>query len=273
MDQSPVNSSTSTPVPPLNPASPSKVNPKDASELLGLKKTETSWVEEAKSQIEQDTLAANILSLDSKVMPDRSQLYVVLIYVLSNEIDQHGNHGVIFIEGTYPRLDMASKKAKEISRNTGMPNVYVFPTCKLQLLNTKNPSASIKTSVVETVKMEADRLEKQEKIRQHKEIIERKNLENAIDKDRAAVKTPESIEHYRSKWQEYLVLKSLQERLFKQLRENKELVQQAKQKIQESNKLYPSHEANWIAETEKLTQITGDNELLISLTNRWKKHR
>jgi len=73
--------------------------------------TISEWSIKAQKHIEQSNLVKSILNL-TKIIPDKSQVYSVLCYVLTEKVSHDGSHGVLFIEGTYPREDMAKKEPK-----------------------------------------------------------------------------------------------------------------------------------------------------------------
>jgi len=233
-----------------------------------------SWDSEAKQQIEQSSLVKSILNL-SRIIPDKSQVYSVVCYVLTEEVSPDGSHGVLFIEGTYPREDMAKKRAQELVNETGIPNCYVVPTCKVLTLNTKAPTRKHKVTYLENGHLlsEAEKLDRQRKKKQLQELEDAKRIQQLTEKAKIDSNKSGTIEEYRKCWENYFALKMMQKSLFIQIRQNKELLKQASSKLVTSAEKNPEHEDNWLEDTKKILSKLNKSDLFPRFEKDWKKHR
>ncbi len=208
--------------------------------------------------------AINSFKLMAKKKPPTGQEFCVIGYFLTDVISPEGSRGMWFLVGTYPRADMAKKKAISLIEETGINSIYAMKTCEWQDINDKFEPNRIK--VVPTGR---DARLKEQHLKEYKQTTKEYKREREIaqemDEEQERELHPDQIEYYTRQW--YLAIRnqSTVKQLIQQLQEATDSMNLRIKNIRDVYQQHPEFEDQWLEILAKKLPKRGEDAILKSL--------
>ena len=230
------------------------------------------------SGVDNSTLIEQLKKLTQQFKPDPSQSYLVWVKFLTKEISSKGEHGIYYIVGIYPRADQALEVAQKIIETTGIPNVYVEPTGRINTLQQTDPNAKTgvidpKTSqnnkrIVDRMAAVQEDLFKQAEEDQLFSI----NRKNAIDSEKLSRDDNDSLEYYAHLWFRFFTMKAHNDEQQKTAGQiSKKLVSLTKE-INQLQVGHPDYKEKWLPHYQKYCEKTGETYLYDQLKTQYGEY-
>ena len=175
-------------------------------------------------------------------VPKSDQKYTVVHYLIPEEVEKGGDHGLIFIDSSYSTAEDAIKRGKILLKKTNISGITVIPNCTFKRIGVANTGE--KTIYVNTDKDKKKQLNNKlddiwrENLKESrgelKEQARRDKLREKISKEHMMSDEPGNIEYYHRRW--YLAVKN-----YVNMKKNEELVKYYQdmydKRINDTNKL------------------------------------
>lgn len=228
---------------------------------------------------DNSTIIQQLKKLTQTFRPDPSQSYMVWIKLLTKEISSKGEHGLYYVVGTYPRADQALELAKKIIEETGIVNVYVEPTGRINTLQQSDPNArkgviNLKTPqknkrIVNQMAAVQEDLFKQAEEDQLFSLTRK----NTIDGEKGARSKPGSLSSYAHRWFKILQLKThINQQQETATKISKKIISLSKEITQLDTK-HPEYQKKWLPHYKKYCEKTGETDLYEKLKSQYEEYQ
>ncbi len=218
------------------------------------------------SHTQSDLLNGFIKLKEEKLLP--GQNYLVLVWMLTEEIGPKGERGFLFPVCVCSSIDNAKSKAIEISKKYNLPKVQVIPfgQCE-QMDNQIRPETTIYT---EPPGLTGNLKSHWQFSHNEKPIVrddEKQAILEEIEQERLIAQKEGTIEHYTRLW--YLIIRN-KDRLIECQTGIKHYDQKYKERIEELRKAHekhPEYEDEWLTRLKPKLKKRGEEHILEMLQN------
>ncbi len=217
--------------------------------------------------VDNSTIIQQLKKLTQQFKPDPSQSYLVWVKMLTKEISSEGEHGIYYVVGTYPRADQALEVAQKIIETTGIPNVYVEPTGRINTLQQSDPNA--KTGVIDIKTPEKNKRIVNQMAAVQEDLFKQaeedrlfsQTKKKTIDSEKGARDDPESLAYYAHLWYRILTLKTHYREQQKTLEKIYPRIKSLTEKINQIQLKHPDYRKKWLPHYQKYCEKTGEIDL------------